>query len=236
MQVLSKFLDFFPNSRQHLARWARPWVHRLRHGELGQYTSRALEVPGWTTYEELRALAYTSYALPPGAVIVEVGTFLGRSTLVLAGGRKLKGSGEVQCIDPFDASGDEFSVPHYQAIARKASLTLRERFDQSMRQAGLQDWLRVHPTTVQAVAEGWSQPIDFLFLDGDQSPQGARASYELLAPFLKPGGLLALHNSSDRTYAEGHDGYYRLALETVRPPLYTDIHCVDTTTFARKLG
>lgn len=236
MRALWGFLDLFPKTGRRLTRLARPWVHRLRHGELGQYTSRALEVPGWTTYEELQALAYASYALPPNAVIVEVGTFLGRSAMVLAGGRKLKGSGRVHCIDPFDASGDAFSVPHYQAITGKARLTLRERFDRSMRQAGLQNWLTVHPTTVQAVAEGWSEPIDFLFLDGDQSPPGARASYELLVPFLKPGGLLALHNSSDRTYAEGHDGYRRLVVETVRPPLYTDVHCVDTTTFARKLG
>ncbi len=233
---MGAFSVFLSLSERHLARLARPWLHRLRHGELGQYTSRALEIPGWTSYEELLALAYASYTLPPDAVIGEVGTFLGRSALVLAGGRKLKGSGRVHCIDPFDASGDAFSVPHYLAIAQKTPLTLRQRFDQNVRRAGLQDWLTVHPTTVQVVAQSWGEPIDLLFLDGDQSPQGARASYELLAPFLKPGGLLALHNSSDRTFAPGHDGYRRLVVETVHPPLYTDIHCVHTTTFARKLG
>jgi hypothetical protein len=44
------------------------------------------------------------------AVIVEIGVYFG-SASDLAGARKIAGTGVVHCIDPFDASGDDFSAP-----------------------------------------------------------------------------------------------------------------------------
>lgn len=37
-------------------------------------------------------------------------------------------------------------------------------------------------------------PIDFLFIDGDHSYQGVRADFELYAPLVRRGGLIALHD------------------------------------------
>ncbi len=62
---------------------------------------------------------------------------------------------------------------------------------------------------------------------------GAMHFYVNNLPFLKPGGILVLHNSSERIYEEGHDGHHQLVLDYLRAPNYTDIHCVRTTTFAR---
>jgi hypothetical protein len=142
----------------------------------------------------------------------------------------------LHCIDPFDASGDLPSVSSYDAIARQSVLTLRQRFDAYVQRAGLTDWIVVHESTVEKVAANWTSPIDMLFLDGDQSPAGARSAYDAFAPFLKAGGVLAVHNSGDAAYAPGHDGSRRLVVETVRAPEYCDIRCVDSTTFARKAG
>ena len=64
--------------------------------------------------QDARAIAEASFGLPAAPVIVEVGVFMGRCTLLLAGARKLKGSGSVHCIDPFDCSGDQFSIPYYR--------------------------------------------------------------------------------------------------------------------------
>lgn len=38
------------------------------------------------------------------------------------------------------------------------------------------------------------RPIDFLFIDGDHSYAGARADYDLYAPLVRPGGLIAFHD------------------------------------------
>jgi predicted O-methyltransferase YrrM len=166
-------------------------------------------------------------------VIVEIGSFLGGSAVLLAGARKLRGSGFVHCVDPFDGSGDAFSTPYYREIVDGNFQRIRRQFDANIARAGLADWVKVWVGTAERVAAGWQLPIDMLFLDGDQSPAGVQSAFDRWIPFLKPGGVLALHNSETRQYAEGHDGHHRLAL-TLGPPRYANIVVIGTTTFARK--
>jgi cephalosporin hydroxylase len=45
---------------------------------------------------------------------------------------------------------------------------------------------------VRTLVEG--RPIDFLFIDGDHSYRGVRDDFELYAPLVRPGGLIALHD------------------------------------------
>jgi hypothetical protein len=206
----------------------------LRYGRMGRYLAFAYRVPGWTKHSEAVALAQASYSLPANAVVVEIGSFLGKSSVLLAGARKLRGSGTVHCVDPFDSSGDAFSIPYYKAIESDTGNSLRDRFNAHMRDAGVENFVQVHQGTAESASDSWTEPIDMLFLDGDQSPAGARSAYEHWARFLKAGGVIALHNSSERKYAPGHDGHHLLVVETVRPPAYEDVVCVSTTTFARK--
>ncbi len=182
------------------------------------------------------ALAETAYQLPTDTVIVEVGTFLGSGAVLLAGARKLRGSGKVHCVDPFNGSGDAFSVPHYDRIVRSlGQRSQRALFDENMQRMGLSEWIVVHQGTAREIAAGWSSLIDLLFLDGDQSPAGARGGFDAFSPWLKPGGILALHNSSPRIYEPDHDGYYRLAVQELKEPNYTDVRVVGSTTFGRKV-
>jgi MMP 1-O-methyltransferase len=209
-------------------------LYRVRYGPFGLYLADAFSIPGWLGREEGLALAHACYALAPNAVVVEIGSFLGKSAILLAGARKTHGSGKVHCIDPFDASGDAFSTPVYRMIADADARPMRHRFQANIARAGLTGWVEVHEGTAASVAEGWTEPIDMLFLDGDQSPDGARLAYDLWAPLLKTGGVIALHNSNERVYAPGHDGHHLLATHVVRPPQYNDVRCVGTTTFARR--
>lgn len=41
-----------------------------------------------------------------------------------------------------------------------------------------------------------TRPVDFLFIDGDHSYDGVRADFELYAPLVRPGGLVAFHDVS----------------------------------------
>ena len=211
-------------------------LYRVRYGRLGPYLGYGFTIPSWLGRQEGLALASACYTLPSNAVVVEIGSFLGKSAIMLAGARKARSSGRVHCIDPFDASGDAFSVPAYRAIADADPRPLRARFQANIARAGLTDWVVVHEGTAATVAAAWTEPIDMLFLDGDQSPEGARLAYDAWEPFLKVGGLIALHNSNDRSYAPGHEGIRLLATGIVRPPRYDDIRCVESTTFARRVS
>ena len=206
-----------------------------RMADIEHYLRISERIPGWTRAEEAVELARASFSLDRRAVIVEIGSFLGSGTVLLAGPRKIRGSGLVHAVDPFDCSGDAFSVPYYEEIMKAAGGgSLRERFDENIRQAGLDQWVVAHEGRASAVAASWTLAVDLLFLDGDQSRSGAREAYASWLPFLRPGTIIALHNSSPNNHTPGHDGHRCLVEEEVHAPRYTDIRLVRGTTFARK--
>ena len=43
------------------------------------------------------------------------------------------------------------------------------------------------------------RPLDFLFIDGDHTYEGARLDYELYAPLVRQGGIIALHDIANRS-------------------------------------
>jgi predicted O-methyltransferase YrrM len=214
----------------HGLRLALSDVRRL--GRLGRFVYLSRTIPGWCRDEEAVALAKTSRSLGPDATLVELGSFMGSSTVLMAGGRKLAGSGTVHCVDPFDGSGDEFSVPYYQAIAGAVGRPLQDEFERNVERAGLTSYVKVHKGVAVDIAASFREPIDLLFMDGDQSPDGVRDAYNAWAPLLKVGGILAVHSSTSTE--PGHDGSWRLARDVVRAPQYEDIRLIRTTTFARK--
>ena len=202
---------------------------------LEEIATAAEGVPGWIEGEDAREVARASYELPDDPTIVELGVYMGRSTVLLAGPRALRGSGIVHSVDPFDCSGDAFSVPHYVDGLRATGLdSLELAFRRQIDRTGLDRWVEVHRGTALEVAVGWSGPVDLLLLDADQSPAEARAAYDAWLPYVKRGGTLVLLNSGDREYAEGHDGYRRLAVEEIVAPRYLDIRHVRHATIATK--
>ena len=192
-------------------------------------------IPGWTRGDEARELLRLSAGLPDGAILVEVGSFFGSGTVLLAGPRRLRGSGVVHCVDPFNGTGDAFSVPHYERIIKQAGGgALRDYFDTNIRNAGLAQWVHVHQGPADAIARRWSTRIDLLFLDGDQSRAGAQLAYRAWAPFLKAGGILAVHNSAPDNFTPDHDGNRCLVEHEIRAPQYANIRLISSTTLAEK--
>ena len=192
-------------------------------------------IPGWTRGEEARELLRISHSLSAGAVLVEIGSFFGAGAILLAGPRRIRGSGLVHCIDPFDGTGDSFSVPHYQRILGEfGGDSLRDHFERNVHDAGLAPWVRIHQGRADEVARSWTTPIDLLYLDGDQSRKGVREAYDSWAQFLKTGGTIAVHNSAPGNHTAEHDGHRYLVQEQIRPPRYGNICLVCSTTFATK--
>ena len=190
-------------------------------------------IPGWRAGEAARAVAEAAYELGPDPTIVEVGVFMGRSTFLMAGARRLRGSGMVHCVDPFDCSGDPASIPHYVGILRNfRGKSLEQIFRQHMKHYRCDGAVSVHRGTSRGIAAGWRQPIDLLLLDADHSPDGAREAFESWVPFVRSGGVVVLDNTDERVYEPMHDGNYRLARERLGPPHFEKVRRVGNTTFA----
>lgn len=213
----------------------RRCLDRWHWGDLGTFISRSRRIHTWIRDDEAVGLAHVSYALREGSTIVVVGGFVGGSTVLVAGARKLRGSGMCHVVDAFDASGDSFSAPIYRQIAATFPAGLRAAFDANVSRCGLAEWVTVHQGRAEGVAAAWSQPIDFLLLCADQSVPGARLLYEAWRPFLKPGGLIAIGNAADRSYAPDHDGNRRVLETEIRPPQYSEPWFIESTALAIKL-
>ena len=56
-----------------------------------------LDIPGWATEEDLKVLEYFASEVPEGGLILEVGSFCGRSSYALA--KSCHPSVRVVCID-----------------------------------------------------------------------------------------------------------------------------------------
>src|ERR1700730_10362223 len=203
--------------------------------DLEVFLRRSETIPGWTRGEEARELLRISHSLAAGAIIVEIGSFFGAGTILLAGPRRIRGSGLVHCVDPFDGTGDSFSVPHYQRILEEVGGgSLRDHFEKNIHEAGLGPWVRIHQGRAGEVARSWTTPIDLLYLDGDQSRTGVREAYDSWAQFLRADGIIAVHNSAPENHTPEHDGHRCIVEEEIKQPHYCKIRLVCSTTFAIK--
>ena len=113
----------------------------------------ANEAGGWLTRDQAALLHSTAATLGRDATVVEIGSYEGRSTLVLASGLRHEGS-RVVAIDPWTENW------------KFGAVGTRDRFTEHLRGAGLTDRVRVLAERSQTVRPGWVGPIDLLFIDG----------------------------------------------------------------------
>jgi predicted O-methyltransferase YrrM len=145
-------------------------------------------IDGFLQPNEAFTLYKTARNLPPDSVIVEIGSWKGKSTYCLAKGLK---SGKVCAIDPFDASGDAASASIYHQ--KKDKEPLIQQFKDNMEKLGVLDKIEI----LQGFSNdfvGKIPQIDFLFIDGDHSKEGCEFDFLSYAPYVKPGGYIALHD------------------------------------------
>jgi len=146
------------------------------------------DIEGFLSPLEAAMLYSFASRLSRDGLIVEIGSWKGRSTYCLARGLR---SGRIVAIDPFDASGDADSVATYGNNSGR--LPLRCQFAKNMYRSGVLHKIELkHGCSNMFV--GTVSDIDFLFIDGDHSIDGAKFDYMNYACHLEFGGYLAFHD------------------------------------------
>src|SRR5262245_32451438 len=93
---------------------------------LGQYRRLSRPVDGWLTRSEEEALFRMARAVPRDQCIVELGSWFGRSAILLGGG-SIRGNGaKVYAVDLFTATG--FAKEVLERRAGDAARDFMERF------------------------------------------------------------------------------------------------------------
>lgn len=148
----------------------------------------ARAVPGFLGEREFHVLGLLAACAPEPGVIVEIGSFKGKSTLALASVAAHYGLGPVVSIDPHNAP----SLTDPDLEGRSSSFT---DFLATLRTARLEQHVEVHRAFSRDIAKCWNRPIRLLWIDGDHTYRGTKEDFDLFFPYLAEGAIVALHDS-----------------------------------------
>lgn len=155
---------------------------------------RALEaieqVEGWLSEDQARRLFERAAAVAPGGTIVEIGSFRGRSTIVLA--LAAAPGVSVIAIDPH-AGGDR--GPQELAPDAARGEADHSSFRANLVAAGVSDRVRHVRLPSAAALEAVTGPIDLLFVDGAHRLGPALDDITRYGALVIPGGTMLIHDA-----------------------------------------
>jgi MMP 1-O-methyltransferase len=165
------------------------------------------------------ALYQTAAAYGPLGPIVEIGTYCGKSTIYLAAAARQAGQ-VVVTVDHHRGSeenqpGWEYHDPSL-LDERTGRLDTLPGFRATLAGAGLEDQVIAVVGGSAQVAGLWRTPVGMLFIDGGHTDAAAQADYANWAPWVAPGGALAIHDVFPDPADGGQAPYaiYRRALDS----------------------
>jgi predicted O-methyltransferase YrrM len=151
---------------------------------------RPAGVEGWLTAGQAALLASAAAACPPEGEIVEIGSFRGLSTIVLA--THAPEGAAVVAIDPH--AGNDRGPQELDGYAGQAADD-RIAFERNLADAGIRHRVRyVRATSADAHAAVHSE-IDVLYIDGAHRYAAARADLRDWGRRVTSGGTLLVHDA-----------------------------------------
>jgi hypothetical protein len=181
-------------------------VGRLPHG-FEQFTTDLLKeietVEGYLTPNEMRFLALMAACPTAEGEILEIGSFKGRSTIILARSASLTGSDIVNAVDPMTA-------PSETDPDLRGKPTSFDDFTRNITEHGVADRIRFHKTFSYELAKTWESPLRLLWIDGDHTYAGTKLDFDGFAPHLVDKGIVAIHDTLHE-----FEGGARVFLESV---------------------
>jgi hypothetical protein len=148
------------------------------------------DVEGWMTPAQARRLWTCARVVPAGGQIVEIGSFRGRSMIVLASAAEP--SVEVVAIDPH--AGNDRGPQELEGYADHAALD-HDVFNANLEAAGVAHRVRhVRKFSGDALADV-AEPIDLLYIDGAHRFGPALDDIRRWSAKVRPGGDLLIHDS-----------------------------------------
>lgn len=195
-------------------------------------------VKGFLSPAEGDALYRAALAAQRFGPVVEIGSYCGKSALYL--GMACKSAGTVL-----------FSVDHHRGSEEiqpgwdhhdpelwdetAGAMDSLPFFRKTLRNAGLEGVVVALVGRSAVIATHWATPLSMLFIDGGHARDEALTDYRLWTPFLRPGGLLAIHD----VFPDPADGgrppheMYEMALAS---GLYEETAAVESLRILRRLG
>lgn len=179
---------------------------------------------GFMPTDEGEALHAAALAGLGDGVLIEIGSYCGRSTLFLAAAAMITG-GRVVTIDHHRGSeehqpGWAYHDPGLVDPATGSIDTLPRLRDTLNRAAvavpGIEEHVTIMVGRSEEIARWWRTPVRAVFIDGSHTLEAARRDLDGWAPWIEAGGLLIIHDVFPDPADGGRPPYeiYRQALES----------------------
>ena len=150
----------------------------------------AKDVDGWMSPDQAKRLYDAAAATRPGDVIVEIGSFRGRSTIVMASAAP--DGVPVVAIDPH--AGNDRGPQELEGFAAEAA-TDHDIFNANLAVAGVSGRVR-HVRKFSDAAHGEVQgSVAVLYIDGAHRFDPARNDIHVWGRRVTPGGTMLIHDS-----------------------------------------
>jgi predicted O-methyltransferase YrrM len=194
----------------------RQW---MRSALAAQGANEVHRIASWTSEAELHALYGLARSCPPGAVALEIGSYLGASSCYLAAGLQ-QSSGKLFCVDTWAnqtmPEGPRDTFGEFLRNTRSFAETIVP--------------VRV-PSDMLAV-EDIALPLDLVFIDGDHSYSAVAGDFERAARWLGDDGVIALHDAG----IPDHPGVDRVLGEALISGRWVLKGVVDSLAWVRRRG
>lgn len=165
--------------------------------------AEAETVEGFLAPNEMRFLALLAASPTANGEVLEIGSFKGKSTIILAKAAALTANPKICAVDPLtapsatdpDLRGAESSLPDFQ----------KNLADHNAAQA-----VEFNRTFSFELAKTWARPLRLLWIDGDHTYPGTKLDFDGFAPFLADGAIVAIHD-----VLHDFDGGVRVFMEDI---------------------
>ncbi|MFE6690808.1 class I SAM-dependent methyltransferase [Streptomyces sp. NPDC057743] len=188
--------------------------------------------------EGLALYAAACEAAALGLPLVEIGTYCGRSTLLLAEAAR---TADVMAVTVDHHRGSEEQQPGWEyhdpevvdpVIGRMDTLPT---FRRTLHAAGLEDRVIALVGRSPRIADAWQAPAGLVFIDGGHTDEHARADYEGWAPRVADGGLLVIHDVFPDP-ADGGQAPYRIYRRALDSGAFTEVSAHRSLRVLRRTG
>ncbi|AXI71341.1 class I SAM-dependent methyltransferase [Streptomyces cavourensis] len=189
-------------------------------------------------HEGLALYAAATEAGALGLPLLEVGTYCGRSTVLLANAARSAG---VSALTVDHHRGSEEQQPGWEyhdptvVDPEVGLMDTLPTFRRTLHRAGLEEHVVALVGRSPQVAAVWAGPLGLVFIDGGHTDEHANGDYEGWAPHVAEGGLLVIHDVFPDP-ADGGQAPYRVYLRALASGAFTEVSVTDSLRVLRRTG
>ncbi|MFI6102682.1 class I SAM-dependent methyltransferase [Streptomyces sp. NPDC051310] len=186
--------------------------------------------------EGLALYAAAAEAARLGLPLLEVGTYCGRSTILLADAARAAGTVVVTVDHHRGSEEQQPGWEYHDPTVVDPEIGLMDTlptFRRTLHKAGLEDHVIAVVGRSPQVSKVWAGPVGLVFIDGGHTDEHATADYEGWAPRVAPGGLLVIHDVFPDP-ADGGQAPYRIYLRALESGDFTEVSVTDSLRVLRR--